>query len=334
MSKKWIIIGILICFFVGAYTWKIAYTGRHTARNEKQDLETTQIPLHATLVYVGEEPISSEDLEWEFDLQTKGLEASEELTPTPDLGPKLDQALSPLKERLLASMIERKVLYHFVGQDPEFDLSISARYTGCLEEWQTSLKETASIAKTNKDQERLKSRLCEQSILDQYLEERVYPKIQVKDEELLQYYNDNKNEFRSPEKAIVRQIVLANENDAKRVFGKVKGDNFEEYAREYSIAPEATQGGLVGAFARGQMPSFFDVAFSMRPGEINGIIKSHYGFHIIKLEKKIPKVSLGYSEAQPKIRDLLLKKKKEEEYKKWVEIALNAIPVKTPKPLW
>lgn len=335
MSKKWIIIIFVLCFLIGAYTWKIAYTGRHTARNDRDEgLDTTQIPLHATLVYVGEESISSEDLEWEFGLQTKGLSPSEELTPMPDLGPKLDQTLSPLKEQLLASMIERKVLYQFVSQDQEFDMSISARYTSCLEEWQAALRETEEIAKTNKDKERLKSRLCEQSILDQYLEERIYPKIQVNNDELLQYYNNNKNEFRSPEKAVVRQIVLATENEAKRVFGKVKADNFEEYAREYSIAPEAAQGGLVGPFAHGQMPSFFDVAFSMRPGEINGIIKSHYGFHIIKLEKKIPKISLGFSDAQPKIRDLLIKKKREEEYRKWVEIALNAIPVKTPKPLW
>ena len=106
-------------------------------------------------------------------------------------------------------------------------------------------------------------------------------------DEVERYYTENLKKFEQPERVKIRQIVLPSEREAKRVRGKIKSNNFEELARKYSITPESEKGGLLGPFSKGQMPRVFDVAFSMRLGEVRGILKSTYGFHIIKIEEKM-----------------------------------------------
>lgn len=333
LKKKKYMIGAAVCFFLGAYTWKIANTGRHAARLE-DITPSTGFSTKATLIFVGEEAISTEDLEWEYRLHTMEIKPSPQLTPIPDYGEKAEQYLTPLKEALLSSIIERKLLFQFIGQDPEFSLGNATRFTNCLHEWQEATKNPQDFLKNPKDRERLKERLCQQSILLQYLDEKIYPRAKVTDQEIFTYFNNHKNEFTRGPQVILHQILSATEGDAKKVMAKVNAHNFEDMAREYSIAPEAEKGGLLGPFTEQQLPHLFEVAFSMRTGEIRGILKSPYGFHIVKLDKKIPRTSLGFRDAEPRIRETLLKKKREEEYQKWVEVALSAIHVKTPRPLW
>lgn len=333
LKKRYYAIGLSICLFVGAYTWKIANTGRHAVR-EDLGADATAFSTKATLVFVGEHPISSEDLDWEYRLHTVDLKPSEQMTPIPDYGEKVEQYLTPLKETLLAGMIERKLLFQFIGQDADFNINNAVRFTNCLKEWQDTTKTSKEFLKTARDRERLKTRLCEQSILFQYLDEKIYPRAKVSEQEILDYFNNHKNEFSRGPQVILRQILSATEGDAKKVMAKVNTNNFEEMARELSIAPEADKGGLLGPFTEPQLPHLFEVAFSMRTGEIRGILKSPYGFHIVKLEKKIPRTTLGFREAEPRIREILLKKKREEEFQKWVEVALSAIHVRTPRPFW
>jgi len=69
------------------------------------------------------------------------------------------------------------------------------------------------------------------------------------------------------------------------------GQDFAALAKKYSDDPgSASQGGLLGSFQRGQMvKEFEDAAFSLKPGEISGLVRSQYGFHIIKaLRHEIP----------------------------------------------
>ena len=57
------------------------------------------------------------------------------------------------------------------------------------------------------------------------------------------------------------------------------------------------------------MPRFFDVAFQMRRGQISGVLKSIYGFHIIQVLKKYKKRTLTFDAAKPIIKEKILAKK-------------------------
>ena len=87
---------------------------------------------------------------------------------------------------------------------------------------------------------------------------------------------------------------------------------------------------MIGPFAQGEMPRFFDLAFSLAKGEIYGVIKSPYGYHIIMLEERYSKTEETLEQARASINAILTENKRKEEYKKWLETAINAIPVKTP----
>ncbi|HEV7591095.1 MAG TPA: peptidylprolyl isomerase [Longimicrobium sp.] len=65
-----------------------------------------------------------------------------------------------------------------------------------------------------------------------------------------------------------------------------RGGNFEELARRNSADPSAQQGGMLGWFRQGQMVREFEqMAYALAPGQISPVVKTEFGYHVIKLEK-------------------------------------------------
>ncbi len=78
-------------------------------------------------------------------------------------------------------------------------------------------------------------------------------------------------------------------------------------AREHSLSPDARQGGDLGFFPRGVMPPPFDeVCFSLKPGQLSGVVRSSYGFHLFKLLEKRPARRRPLEEVAPSIAARLL----------------------------
>ncbi len=84
---------------------------------------------------------------------------------------------------------------------------------------------------------------------------------------------------------------------AQQVLTEVNaGGDFGELAKKYSQDTTAANGGDLGFFGKGQMvKEFEDVAFALQPGQVSGIVKTKYGYHIIKvLEKKDDQVHAAH----------------------------------------
>jgi len=79
----------------------------------------------------------------------------------------------------------------------------------------------------------------------------------------------------------------------------LKGGNFAELAKNYSVDGSKDKGGDLGTFARGAMvPEFENAAFDGKTGDIK-VVKSQFGVHVIKIEKQIGSskvVKLAYVE--------------------------------------
>lgn len=92
---------------------------------------------------------------------------------------------------------------------------------------------------------------------------------------------------------------------ADEVYNKAKaGENFAELAKKYSTDQgSAANGGELGDFGKGQMvPEFEKAVFSMKDGEISKPVKTQYGYHIIKLNKKGTK---KYADMKEEIKQTL-----------------------------
>ncbi len=134
----------------------------------------------------------------------------------------------------------------------------------------------------------------------EYLKKEVIDKIKVSEEDMKLYYKGHQDEFGTVEMVRVRHILFKPakpmaEDDwknaktkAEDVLKRIKaGEDFERLAAEFSDdASSKTKGGDLGFFPKGKMvPDFEKAAFSLKPGEIE-IVKTPYGYHIIKLEDK------------------------------------------------
>ena len=131
-------------------------------------------------------------------------------------------------------------------------------------------------------------------IVDQAkLEQSVHPAEAV----LRRAYLNDQDRFRTPERVQVRHILLKTTDKSGAEADKVKakaegllkqikgGADFAELARKNSDDPgSAPKGGDLGWLVRGQtVKPFEDAAFSLKPKEISGVVKTEYGYHIIQV---------------------------------------------------
>jgi peptidyl-prolyl cis-trans isomerase D len=130
------------------------------------------------------------------------------------------------------------------------------------------------------------------------------------------YYNDNIQQFQTPEQIRASHILLKTEGkdevtvrkQAEDVLKQVKADgDFAELAKKYSEDEGSkTNGGDLDYFGRGRMvPEFENIAFAMQPGQISDLVKTQYGFHIIKVVDKKPATTRTLDEVRAQITDQL-----------------------------
>jgi peptidyl-prolyl cis-trans isomerase D len=134
--------------------------------------------------------------------------------------------------------------------------------------------------------------------------------------EVQRAYNDSIELYSTPEQVRASHILLKTAGKkeeevkakAEQILKEVKaGGDFAALAKKYSEDEgSAKLGGDVDFFAKGRMdPAFEEAAFKLSPGEVSDIVKSQYGFHIIKVTDKKPASTRTLDEVRPQIEDQL-----------------------------
>lgn len=79
-------------------------------------------------------------------------------------------------------------------------------------------------------------------------------------------------------------ILVRHEYEARDLLRKLEeGKSFEELARDFSLCPSSKNGGDLGEFPKGRMvPAFEKSLMQLKTDEISGIVKTQFGFHLIK----------------------------------------------------
>jgi peptidyl-prolyl cis-trans isomerase D len=142
-------------------------------------------------------------------------------------------------------------------------------------------------------------------------------KITISAQDVQRYYEDNQQQYSTPEQVRASHILLMTEgkNDAdvkkraEEILAKVKapGADFAKLANEYTEEEAGkNKGGDLDYFTKGQMvPEFDQAAFSLQPGQVSDLVKTQYGYHIIKVTDKKPATHKTIDEVKAQIEDAL-----------------------------
>jgi len=125
----------------------------------------------------------------------------------------------------------------------------------------------------------------------------VRAKVVVPPADVERAYNDNIEQYSTPEQVRASHILLKTEGKddaavkakAEDILKQAKaGADFGELAKKYSEDEgSAKNGGDLDYFTRGRMvPEFDEVAFKLEPGQISDLVKSQFGYHVIKVTDK------------------------------------------------
>jgi peptidyl-prolyl cis-trans isomerase C len=183
-------------------------------------------------------------------------------------------------------------------------------------------------------EDQLKALLEKDFIIQQLIQQEVMAKIEIPDEEVRKYYDEQKDQFSEPEQVQASHILIqvaqdATQEDKDAAKKKIEdvlvlaqeGKDFAELAKEYSEGPSKTNGGDLGFFPKGAMVKpFEEVVFALeKEGDISGIVETQFGYHIIKLTGKKAAREVSFEEVKDQLKQGLLQQKQQSEAMVWVE---------------
>lgn len=166
---------------------------------------------------------------------------------------------------------------------------------------------------------------------------------EVTHDELQAYYDQHRDQYRTPEQVKVSHILIKTplpgpdgkidekgvteaQRRAEDLLKQLKqGTYFEELAKKYSEDPgSAKQGGSLGWIGRGRtVPEFEKAAFSIPKGQISDLVKSSYGFHIIRVDDKQDAHMKSLDEVKGEIEPILKQQKAQQIAQKQAEDLLQ-----------
>jgi parvulin-like peptidyl-prolyl isomerase len=155
-------------------------------------------------------------------------------------------------------------------------------------------------------------------------------------DEIKAYYESHIEEFKRSRMVQLRQVVTRASEEAERVEELLaEGQDIEKLAREYSITPEAENGGNLGWIEEGELEEEIEeVVFSLSPGEISDILTSSYGYHIFETLSHKEESFRSLTEAMEEIELKLAYEKREELYGKWIKELRDRFPVSIDEQIY
>jgi peptidyl-prolyl cis-trans isomerase D len=150
-------------------------------------------------------------------------------------------------------------------------------------------------------------------------------RVAITPQDIEAYYTSNAQQFQTPEQVRASHILLKTEGkdeaavrkQAEDVLKQAKapGADFAALAKKYSEDDGSKiNGGDLDYFAKGRMvPEFEQAAFSMQPGQVSDLVKSQFGFHIIKVVDKKAAATRTVEEVRPQIQQTLAAQRVEQQ---------------------
>jgi peptidyl-prolyl cis-trans isomerase SurA len=248
-----------------------------------------------------------------------------------------EEQVKETERRILNQLIDEKLVKQEVTKletevtEKEVDMAIrDVREDNKLseEQFKQALSEEGVTLEVYREQ------LKDQMEKVRLLEREIKSKVQIKEEEIEEYYKEHMDSFNVPPEVRFQQILLiippeASEQEigqirviAEGVLQKIRnGEDFTAMVRLYSQDASAAAGGDIGFIKQGELiPALNEVAFSLNADEVSSVIQSSLGFHILKVLEKRERKKMTKEERWKEIEDILYNQKLEDKFKQWLKV--------------
>lgn len=242
--------------------------------------------------------------------------------------------LSEIKKEVLENLIGRELLYQKSQKKgiKVKDEAIKEQLATLKNRFPNEDEFNKALNEMNLSEASIKAQFKRNIAIQKLIDKEFAQKITISGKESKNYYDGNPDFFKQPEQIQASHILIkvdpqADESQKAEAHKKIetiqkklqKGEDFAALAKEFSQCPSSSKGGDLGYFKRGQMvPAFEQAAFALKPGAISNIVKTRFGYHLIKVIDKKPETTIPYKDVKDKLEQYLKQNKVQKEVTTYV----------------
>jgi len=284
-------------------------------------------PLPDPVARVNGVPIAAADLQKAY----KALSASQGGAQIP--AGKEQEARQFVLNQLLAA----ELMYQIARNTPVTDLNkkVDDAVAQLRSRFKSDEEFRKGLAQQDLSEKQLRELIRRNVVIENHIEQAIVSKVKVTEQEIKAFYDNNPETFTMPEQLRASHILItvdakASSADKQKARAKAEdllkqvkaGADFAKLAKENSGCPSSKQGGDLGYFSKGQMVKpFEDAVWSLKPGEISGVVETQFGYHIIKLSEKRAKDKMPFDSLKDRIAESLKQRKVGEQVNAALETA-------------
>jgi len=282
----------------------------------------------ALVARVNGKPVLGRDLEQRVrtELSTIGNPAWKDLR---------DDYKVDVTSRLLAQLIGDELLYQkaVASGVTATPAETQAEFDKVAKTYQSDAALNTELSNWGMDRKALSRELSRTLIIQKYVKETITKKLVVTPAEIEDYYKTHPGEFTHvdlirtshiligvPQGATPDQDKTAKQRAEALLERAKKGEDFAKLAKENSMDPSASQGGDIGLTEKGELEAAYEeAAAKLKVGEIGGVVKTSYGYHVIKLTDHKKAGTDALDEVRAQLADFLKNRKEDDEVAKLVK---------------
>lgn len=266
-----------------------------------------QVPAdpNAVVLTLGDTEITAAEFEPRFEIALRTLAAQQ--------GTPLDEATMAQFGALRPNFLDQFATQQVLLQEAQArDISVPEAE---VEAQITQARESAgenfeqALAEAGYGDEAALREYIGESLLLQRVVESVQGEVEVTDEAVRGFYDENTEQFAQPDQVCARHILVEDQTKADELYERLEGGaDFAQVARNNSTDPGSKDnGGDLGCLTQGQtVPAFEEAAFAAEVGETTEPVQSDFGFHIIRVYEKNAGTTTPFAEVQEQVREQLV----------------------------
>lgn len=304
-----------------------------------QAAETPKFKLPDPVAVVEGKQIKPSDIEGPLNaLAARSGKKPEELTDAERLA---------AARMVVDNLIVQELVNKRAANEAVSDEEVNARFSKMAEQFPDPQKFDEQLKQAGLTRETLKERIKEGLRGNKWLEAQISGKADVTEDEAKGFYDSHPEAFKAPEMVRASHILILTPEDATPEVLKekekainaaaariAKGEDFAKVAKEVSEDPGTKEkGGDLDFFPHQAMvPEFADAAFALKENEVSKVVKSKYGYHIIKQTGHKEARTIPFEEAKPRLTAYLGTQKKQQVVQAFLKDLVAKADVKNNLP--